>query len=88
MAKRDFTISAEETDDPGFREWVGGVLDHAQQLAADVPSTDDSTKVYTKGPRREFLAEAGLVAPPLAEAVECRRHRRPAGDHRRGVRQA
>ena len=63
VAKRDFTISAEETDDPGFREWVGGVLDHAQQLAADVPSTDDSTKVYAKGPRREFLAEAGLVAP-------------------------
>ncbi len=61
-AKRDFTISAKDTDDPEFREWVGGVLDEALELPADEPSTDDPTKVYTKGSRREFLAESGLVA--------------------------
>ena len=61
-AKRDFTIAANETDDPEFREWVGGVFDDALALPADEPSTDDPTKVYTRGPRREFLAEAGLVA--------------------------
>ncbi len=61
-AKRDFTFSANDTDDPDFRRWVGGVLDEALALPADEPSTDDPTKVYTKGPRREFLAESGLVA--------------------------
>ncbi|TPG27402.1 acyl-CoA dehydrogenase [Mycolicibacterium hodleri] len=61
-AKRDFTISANETDDPEFREWVGGVLDDALALPADEPSTDDPTKVYTRGRRREFLAGVGLVA--------------------------
>ncbi|HYO02873.1 MAG TPA: acyl-CoA dehydrogenase family protein [Mycobacterium sp.] len=58
-AKRDFTI---DVDDPEFRGWVGGVLDEALALPADEPSTDDPTKVYTKGRRREFLAESGLVA--------------------------
>ncbi|BDX34942.1 acyl-CoA dehydrogenase [Mycobacterium antarcticum] len=60
--KRDFTISTSETDDPEFRGWVGGVLDEALALPPDEPSTDDPTKVYTKGRRREFLAAAGLVA--------------------------
>ncbi|MBJ7336894.1 acyl-CoA dehydrogenase [Mycolicibacterium sp.] len=60
--KRDFTISAEDTADPEFRGWVGGVLDAALALPADEPSTNDPTKVYTRGRRRDFLAESGLVA--------------------------
>lgn len=61
-AKRDFTISTNDTGDPDFRQWVSGVLDEASSMPADHPSTDDPMKVYTKGPRREFLAERGLVA--------------------------
>jgi alkylation response protein AidB-like acyl-CoA dehydrogenase len=60
--KRDFTISANETADPEFRRWVGTALDEAQAMPDDEPSTDDPMKVYTRGPRREFLAEQGLVA--------------------------
>ncbi|MDT5071210.1 MAG: hypothetical protein QOH82_530 [Mycobacterium sp.] len=58
-AKRDFTI---DVDDPEFRQWVGGVLDEARTMPDDEPSTDDPTKVYTRGRRREFLADSGLVA--------------------------
>ncbi|MET0475780.1 MAG: acyl-CoA dehydrogenase [Mycobacterium sp.] len=61
-AKRDFTISTNETGDPEFRQWVCTVLDEASSMPDDQPSTDDPMKVYTKGPRREFLAEHGLVA--------------------------
>jgi alkylation response protein AidB-like acyl-CoA dehydrogenase len=60
--KRDFTISASETGDPEFRAWVAGVLDQALTMPADEPSTDDPTKVYTRGARRDFLAKSGLVA--------------------------
>jgi 3-oxochol-4-en-24-oyl-CoA dehydrogenase len=60
--KRDFTISASETGDPEFRAWVAGVLDEALTMPADEPSTDDPTKVYTRGARRDFLAKSGLVA--------------------------
>ncbi|MCW2515658.1 MAG: hypothetical protein JWR11_4700 [Mycobacterium sp.] len=31
-------------------------------MPADEPSTDDPTKVYTRGARRDFLAKSGLVA--------------------------
>lgn len=62
-AKRDFTLSADGTGDPEFRQWVSGVLDEARSMPDDEPSTDDPTKVYTRGARREFLAEHGLVAP-------------------------
>ncbi|MDT5335767.1 MAG: hypothetical protein QOD90_1272 [Mycobacterium sp.] len=61
-AKRDFTFSADDTADPEFRARVAAVLDEALAMPADVPSTDDPMKVYTKGRRREFLAESGLVA--------------------------
>ena len=61
-ARRDFTIPADDVDDPEFRQWVCGVLDEALTLPADVPSTDDPTKNYTRGPRRNFLANAGLIA--------------------------
>jgi alkylation response protein AidB-like acyl-CoA dehydrogenase len=57
--KRDFTIDVE---DPEFRQWVGAALDEARAMPDDEPSTDDPMKVYTKGSRREFLAERGLVA--------------------------
>lgn len=60
--KRDFRIDPDQTDDPEFRLWVSGVLDEAASMPADLPSTDDPMKVYTSGPRREFLAERGLVA--------------------------
>jgi alkylation response protein AidB-like acyl-CoA dehydrogenase len=56
---RDFTIAVQDAE---FRHWVDSVLDEAVLLPADVPSTDDPTKVYTRGPRRDFLADAGLVA--------------------------
>ena len=61
-AKRDFTISTGDTDDPQFRQWVSDVLDEARTMPDDVPSTDDPLKVYTTGARREFLAANGLVA--------------------------
>jgi alkylation response protein AidB-like acyl-CoA dehydrogenase len=64
LGGRDFTI---DVDDPEFRQWVGGVLDEALTMPADEPSTDDPMKVYTRGPRREFLAERGLVAPHWPE---------------------
>ena len=58
-ARRDFTIAVQDEE---FRQSVGRVLDEALTLPPDEPSTDEETKVYTRGRRREFLAEAGLVA--------------------------
>jgi 3-oxochol-4-en-24-oyl-CoA dehydrogenase len=57
--KRDFTI---EVDDPQFRDWVGGVLDEALTMPEDVAAGGHLMSQNTVGPRRDFLAAAGLAA--------------------------
>jgi alkylation response protein AidB-like acyl-CoA dehydrogenase len=57
--KRDFTI---EVDDPQFREWVGEILDEALTMPEDVAAGGHLLSLNTVGPRRDFLAAAGLAA--------------------------
>ncbi len=57
--KRDFTI---EVDDPQFRDWVDGVLDEALTMPEDIVAGGHLMSQNMVGPRRDFLAAAGLAA--------------------------
>ena len=50
---------------PGFRTEIAGLLDHALTLTNHGPSRQDQRPEFDIGPRRDFLAESGLVAPHL-----------------------
>lgn len=51
-------------EDPAFRAEISALLDEAAALPADEPRFEGrSGEVYPHGPRRDFLASKGLVAP-------------------------
>ena len=63
-AQRSTSLHLGETESD-FRAEIAELLDHALTLKNDSPSRQDQRPEFDIGPRRDFLAQAGLVAPHL-----------------------
>ena len=63
-AQRSTSLDVGEAESD-FRAQIAELLDHALTLKNDSPSRQDQRPEFDIGPRRDFLAKSGLVAPHL-----------------------
>ncbi|GAC1642428.1 MAG: acyl-CoA dehydrogenase [Mycobacterium sp.] len=63
-ARRSMSLGLGDAESE-FRMTVAELLDHALTLDNDGPSRQDQRPEFDTGPRRDFLAESGLVVPHL-----------------------